>query len=113
MVDAVKSWLSRCPHVGKLSAGTLKPGEGTGLFLKGISQVRRDILGEAKVSQTFILRHRDYPDAPWVELMCAWVLNNQPQRFKVTPQGGKLVSPTKAGWGTWEIELIVESRGDY
>ena len=109
MVDDVKNWLLKCPYMENLSVGTLQPGPGTGLFLKGISHVRRDILGDAKVTETFVLRHRDYPDATWVEQVSAWVLQNQPEQMKVTPQGGKPVNPTKDGWGTWELELKVES----
>ena len=109
MVDGIVAWLLGCPYIENVSVGTLQPGAGTGLFLKGISHVRRDILGGSRVSQSLLLRHRDYPDALWVQQFNAWVLENQPTGMKVTPKGGKLVSPTKDGWGTWELELIVES----
>ena len=109
MVDAVKSWLSQGPYIQELSVCSLAPGSGTGLFPKGISRVRQDILGRSRLTQSYILRHRDYPDATWVEQVSAWVLQNQPEQMKVTPQGGKPVNPTKDGWGTWELELKVES----
>ena len=109
MVNTVKGWLLNCPYMGNLSVGTLQPQGDTGLFPKGISRVRRDILGDARVSTAFILRHRDYPDADWVDKVSAWILSNKPADMQVTPKGGKLVNPTKDGWGTWELELIVES----
>lgn len=109
MVDRVKSWLLKCPYIQELSVCSLAPGSGTGLFPKGISRVRQDILGRSRLTQSYILRHRDYPDATWAEQVSAWILSNKPADLQVTPKGGKLVNPTKDGWGTWELELTVES----
>lgn len=109
MVHKIADWLATCPYVEGLTVGALQPGSGTGLFPKGISKVYRDILGNSRVNASVVLRHRDYPDSTWPQQLAHWVLYNQPQGCTVTPKGGKMVNPTKDGWGTWEIELVVET----
>ncbi len=110
MVDEIARWLKGCPFIKELTVGTLPPGSGTGLFSKGIDRVRRDILGGSTVTHTFILRHRGRPEEAWPEQLSSWILTaTPPAGYIVTPKGGRLVSPTRDGWGTWEMELKIEN----
>lgn len=110
MVHKIAKWLEQCPHIDHICVGTLEPGTGTGLFPKGIDRVRRDILGNCRVTATLLLRHRGRPEEDWPSLLSGWVLEAQPPAgYTVTPRGGRLCAPTRDGWGTWEMELIIEN----
>ena len=109
MVHKIARWLAACPHVEGLTVGSLQPGAGTGIFPKGITRVSRDILGGSRVTTSVLLRHRDYRDSGWVQQLSDWVIANPPEDMTVTPRGGRLCSPTKDGWGTWELEIVIES----
>lgn len=107
MIEELLKYLETCPLIEQLTFGALAPGGGTGLFAGGIEKVEQDILGDSRVTQSYILRHRDTPDSTWAQQVSRWLLCSQPTNMTVIPRGGKLVSPTKEGWGTWELELIV------
>ena len=107
MIDMLINWLKSCPQLLDIQFGALPPGAGTGLFAGGIEAVQQDILGNSRTVQRYILRHRAAPDSTWAQQVSGWVLSNQPPSMAITPKGGKLVSPTNDGWGTWELELVI------
>lgn len=110
VIEMLVSWLQTCPLVDSLFTGTLPPGRGTGLFLKGIDRVHRDILGNQKPRWRCLIRHRGSPEENWAEAFSCWVLEaTPPAGYRISPGGGRLVSPTRDGWGTWEVELIIEN----
>ena len=107
MTKTLMTYFATCPHIAELSFGTLPPGMGTGLFEGGIQKVEQDILGRNRITRTYILRHRDTPDSTWAQQVSLWVLEHPPEAMTVVPEGGTMVAPTKDGWATWELELIV------
>lgn len=111
MVHKIADWIKNCPFIEDVTACSVSPGTGTGIFPKGISRVSRDILGNCSVTISLLLRHRGRPEENWPALVSSWVLTTEPPLGcrSVTPKGGKLCSPTKDGWGTWEMELVIET----
>lgn len=114
MVHKIAGWLKDCPAVEDITVGTLPPGKGTGIFPKGITRVRQDILGGSAVTSTVVLRHRGRPEDRWPQELSGWVFHTAPPAgCTVTPHGGRLCSPTKDGWGTWELELTVAHNAEW
>ena len=110
MTEALLSYLACCPVTAAVAVDTLGPGPGTGLFYKGVSHIREDIMGNKKPRCTFILRHRGPTDEHWAETFGLWILNNPPVGLTVIPKKGGQVSPTKDGFSTWEVELEVTQQ---
>ena len=98
--------LKKHPLMNGLTFNSVSP-VGTGLFPQGIVRCSFDVTGGAAVVKKYILRRRDKVDSGWVADAFRYLMG---EGYAVG--GGKLVSPTGDGFGTWEMEFeVTETTG--
>lgn len=107
MVHKITHWLQGCPYVTNLTAESLCYGPGTGLFCRGVTAVKQNIMGDSMKRFTYLILHRGQTDENWAERFSIWVLENPLAGFDINVSNGRRREPTRDGFSTWEAELTV------